>query len=85
MTQRRRPRSAVCGLWAAHALKVEEQLAADGVDHGAAMAEGYPRSRAHHARLKQRVGHARDCFHSQDGFTDGGRGHVVFAQGAQRS
>ena len=47
------------------------------------MAEGQARSGAHHARLEQRVGHAGDGFHGQDGFADRGRGHVVRAQRAQ--
>ena len=70
---------------AADALEVEEQLAADGIDHGAAMAEGQTRSGAHHARLEQRVRHAGDGLHGQDGFANGRGGHVIFAQRAQRA
>ena len=81
--QRRRARQR--RLRPAHALEVEEQLAADGIDHGAVMAEGQARAGAHHARLEQRVAHAGHGFHGQNRVADRGRGHVVLAQRAQRA
>jgi hypothetical protein len=62
------------------ALKVEKQLAANGIDHCAAMAERKTGSRAHHARLAQWVAHAGDGFHRQDGVADGRGRHFVLAQ-----
>ena len=67
----------------AAALEVEEELAADGIDHGAVMAEGQARTGAHNARLEERVGHAGDGLHGQDRFADGGRGHVFSTQRTQ--
>ena len=68
-----------------HALEVEEQLAADGIDHGAAMAEGETRSRAHHTRLQQRIAHAGNRFHGQDGIANRRGGHFIFAQRSKRA
>ncbi len=66
-------------------VKVEKQLAANGIDHGAVMAEGEARSGAHEAGFKQRVGHAGHSFHGQDGVANGGSGNIVFAKDAQGS
>ena len=67
----------------AAALEVEEQLAADGVDHGAVMAEGQAGTCTHNARLEERVGHAGDSLHGPDGVADRGGGHVFRAQRTQ--
>ena len=65
------------------ALKVEEQLAANGVDHGATVTEGEARPGTHQACLEQRIGHAGHGLHGHDRMPDGGRGHIFLAQGAQ--
>ena len=67
----------------AAALEVEEKLAADGIDHGAVMAESEAGTGAHNAGLKKRVGHAGDGLHGQDGVADRGRGHGFSTQRTQ--
>ena len=67
------------------AFEVEQQLAANGIDHGAVMAEGEARSGAHQAGLEQWVGHAGHRFHGEDRVADGGGGNVVFTKDAQSS
>ena len=69
----------------ATALEVEEELAANGIDHSAVMAEGQTRTGAHNARLEERVGHAGDGLHGQDRFADRGRGHVFCTQRTQNA
>jgi hypothetical protein len=66
------------------ALEVEQQLAANGIDHGAVVAEGEPRAGADQAGLQQRIGHSGHGLHGHNRVPDRSCGHIVFAQGAQR-
>ena len=64
-------------------VEIEEELAADGVDHGTLAAESQAGSVPNEAGLEQRIGHARDGLHGDDGMADGGGRDVVFAQSAE--
>jgi len=77
-----RCRVTLAGL-AVQALEIEQELAADGVDHGARMPENQPGAGTNHAGLEQRIGHPRHGLHGHNGIPNGGGGYVFLAQNAE--